>query len=224
MKNMKRPKTWREVQRDRAYSIVATLNGEMARGREQKRLVEILNDIQKLDAMCTEVRRHSQEKEAIQIGGREISAPRFSDGLEAATKARDQLGTPILNRLNNQLLRSRWSYSLIAPTRRELICIPNFHTKSESASAVERAIFHFLEHYLPSGEIGRFRACPECGKWFFAVTDHQKYCGEKCRLRHVSRSDEFKAKRARYMKLKYRPLIKQLEQRNKPQAAKTKGQ
>jgi len=29
--------------------------------------------------------------------------------------------------------------------------------------------------------ISRFRQCKECNKWFYAVTEHQHFCGSKCR-------------------------------------------
>jgi hypothetical protein len=43
----------------------------------------------------------------------------------------------------------------------------------------------------------------QCRKWFFAVTEHQKYCSENCRKRDAQQGPEFKRKRAQYMK-KYR--------------------
>jgi hypothetical protein len=53
--------------------------------------------------------------------------------------------------------------------------------------------------------VHRIRRCqfPQCRKWFFAKTDHQKYCGDNCRQRDASRGESFKEKRRVYMK-KYR--------------------
>jgi hypothetical protein len=221
-KSMKKPTMQRGVELESVSSILAGLN-ELGRGDEQKRLVEILKDIQKLDSMCAEVRRHSQEKEIVRIGDKEVPFPRLNDEALEAIKALNRFGSPILDRLNKQLLRSRWSFRMIAHNHRELLRVYNFHTKSDSGYAAERAISHFLEHYLPSGKIGRFRTCLECRKWFFAVVDHQKYCSEKCRLRHVAHSDEFREKRARYMRERYRPLIEELEQQAKRKAVKPKG-
>jgi hypothetical protein len=53
--------------------------------------------------------------------------------------------------------------------------------------------------------VHRIRRCHrlQCRKWFFAKTDHQKYCGDNCRQRDAAQGDSFKEKRRIYMK-KYR--------------------
>ena len=68
--------------------------------------------------------------------------------------------------------------------------------------------------------IGRIRRCRECRMWFFAVNDHQKFCADKCRVRHASHSDDFKAKRALYMRERYRPKEKEKDLNAKKQVAK----
>src|SRR6202158_2968542 len=45
-----------------------------------------------------------------------------------------------------------------------------------------------------------FRQCGDCRRWFFAVAEHQSYCGSACRQRHASCSDEFKQRRRLYMR------------------------
>jgi hypothetical protein len=68
-----------------------------------------------------------------------------------------------------------------------------------------------LEHYAIRWIVGhidavhRIRRChfPKCCKWFFAKTDHQKYCGDNCRQRDASQGESFREKRRIYMK-KYR--------------------
>jgi hypothetical protein len=44
-----------------------------------------------------------------------------------------------------------------------------------------------------------FRRCGDCKKWFFAVVKHQSYCGDRCRKRHATESEEFKEHRRLYM-------------------------
>ncbi len=48
--------------------------------------------------------------------------------------------------------------------------------------------------------VSRIRRCRrlECRKWFFAVTEHQKYCGDTCRQRDASQGESFKEKRRIY--------------------------
>jgi hypothetical protein len=48
--------------------------------------------------------------------------------------------------------------------------------------------------------VHRIRRCLECRRWFFAITEHQKYCGDNCRKRHAARGDEFLEKRRTYMR------------------------
>ena len=48
--------------------------------------------------------------------------------------------------------------------------------------------------------VHRVRRCVECQRWFFAVTEHQKYCGNNCRKRHAARGEEFLEKRRTYMR------------------------
>lgn len=62
----------------------------------------------------------------------------------------------------------------------------------------------------------RIRRCrrQECRQWFFAVTDHQKYCGDTCRKRDARQGESFKEKRRKYMK-KYRSGDAERENRAK---------
>jgi len=48
--------------------------------------------------------------------------------------------------------------------------------------------------------VHRIRRCSECQRWFFAVTEHQKYCGDNCRKRHAARGEEFLERRRTYMR------------------------
>lgn len=76
--------------------------------------------------------------------------------------------------------------------------------------------------YLRLGILDRLRSCEEdgCRRWFLAASAHQRYCCDSCRMRRVSKGEEFKAKRARYMREKYRPQLKQMEERAKKLAQK----
>lgn len=65
-----------------------------------------------------------------------------------------------------------------------------------------------LDRMRVPGEIARFRRCSECQNWLYAVTSHQRFCGEICRRHYTSGSPEFKEKRRNYMKQVYRPQQK----------------
>jgi hypothetical protein len=52
-----------------------------------------------------------------------------------------------------------------------------------------------------------FRQCRDCSRWFFALAEHQVYCGDACRKRDASCSEKFKQRRRLYMR-KYRSAEK----------------
>ncbi len=89
----------------------------------------------------------------------------------------------------------------------------DFNTPSGAAFFENRAV-QWIVHNISA--VHRIRRChrPQCRKWFFAVTEHQKYCGENCRKRDAQQGPEFKKKRAEYMK-KYRREEEEREARAK---------
>lgn len=78
-----------------------------------------------------------------------------------------------------------------------------FAVTKETASE-GKAMAWLIDHI---DTVHRIRRCrfQECRKWFFAVTDHQKYCGDTCRKRDASKGESFKKKRAAYMREVWRP-------------------
>ena len=127
-----------------------------------------------------------------------------------------------MTRLNNCLSRSL-THPVLFSKRLQPIRMMRIWPTSE-----ERILGMSIEEildYFQHGLLGRFRLCnePDCKRWFFAITNHQRYCTEACRIRHVAQSQSFKDKRARYMREKYRPQMKQLEESAKRLASKRKG-
>lgn len=71
-----------------------------------------------------------------------------------------------------------------------------------------------LLEVVNEGQIWRFRHCLECHEWLYAIRKHQQFCSDTCRRRHEAQNPAFKKKRAQYMRERYRPLQKELEQRS----------
>jgi hypothetical protein len=96
----------------------------------------------------------------------------------------------------------------------------DFNTPSGAAFFENRAVQWIVQNV---GAVHRIRRChrSQCRKWFFAVTDHQKYCGASCRKRDAAQGDDFKEKRRLYMR-KYRDDESEREARAK-RLAKGKG-
>jgi hypothetical protein len=87
--------------------------------------------------------------------------------------------------------------------RAPLISHYQYSARTEEEAREKRAIQFLVEN---TELLGRIRRCLECQAWFFGVTGHQKFCADKCRVRHASHNEIFKAKRARYMRETYRPM------------------
>lgn len=83
-----------------------------------------------------------------------------------------------------------------------LLARVDFNTPEGAAFFENRAVQWIVRNI---GKVHRVRRCRrlQCGKWFFAVTDHQKYCGDRCRKRDAEQGESFKEQRRNYMK-KYR--------------------
>jgi hypothetical protein len=96
----------------------------------------------------------------------------------------------------------------------------DFNTPSGAAFFENRAVQWIVENISIVHRIRRCHYLP-CHKWFFAVTDHQKYCGDTCRKKDASQGKSFKEKRAAYMK-EYRNKEAEMDARSK-QLAKGKG-
>jgi hypothetical protein len=80
----------------------------------------------------------------------------------------------------------------------------DFNTKDGAAFFEHRAVQWIVRNI---SAVHRIRRCYrlECRKWFFAVTEHQKYCGDNCRKGDASHGESFKENRRLYMK-KYRSV------------------
>jgi hypothetical protein len=90
------------------------------------------------------------------------------------------------------------------------------------------AVRWLLQHHIKgSGRLPapilRFRQCGQCSDWFYALTNFQAYCSTDCRQKNYRDSPEFRAKRATYMREKYRPEEKEREQRAIKQMERAKA-
>jgi hypothetical protein len=69
--------------------------------------------------------------------------------------------------------------------------------------AMESVAVHNAIELARRGLLPRLVSC-ECGRWFFARFAHQRFCSTRCRKRHHSCSEGFKAARRAYMRRYYR--------------------
>jgi hypothetical protein len=172
-----------------------------------KRVGRILELLVQIEAILTELRSHIPDK------------PRWlfyrSGFFRVHPKIRGheilfRLGEKRLKELNRLLSAYRWSPQIqILPWF--LFQMRPRQTKKTTLS--QRREYRIVETLLRDAERGnlyRYKTCPECKKWFYTLTDHQRFCGDSCRKRYASHSGEYKLKRREYMKT-YRRKQKSLD-------------
>ena len=91
--------------------------------------------------------------------------------------------------------------------------------------AIHWLLGRLQEHAFFPGDpcdINLIRRCANCGRWFVALTNHQRFCNQLCRKHNASQSPEFKQKRRSYMRERYRPMQKELERKALEQAKRNR--
>jgi len=53
---------------------------------------------------------------------------------------------------------------------------------------------------INQGAILKIRRCQQCDNWFFARFSHQTFCKKSCQNKDFSQTEDFKAKRSKYMR------------------------
>jgi hypothetical protein len=131
-----------------------------------------------------------------------------------------------LGELNDALRRYRWGATVFGEDGLQTVIHPVFRDEKTWTYWETFIVGQLLECANKPDELSRFRRCSECQNWFHAVRGHQHFCGESCRRRHAAQDSEFKEKRRIYMRERYRPLQKELQERSLPsrkQTRQTKG-
>lgn len=182
-------------------NILATLNAHPERA-DAKRIARIIDLIKRAEAIEPELlpeTRKPHNSGAYQYSSKDRplyhSGYKFSDPKVEAKHAEYSL---LLKELNTILKRYRWSPVFRAYVFLGLDVIWDFNnTKTEQDW--ENGAILWITRLVQRRIISRLRRCRECGKWYYAMTDHQHYCGEICRKKFASRNEVFKEKRRRYM-------------------------
>jgi hypothetical protein len=144
-----------------------------------------------------------------------VEAFRRADQLMESIKASADSGggpkvlvnDPLMRDINERLSKYQWLPAIFGFIGTE----PHFKARllmisgksNDALLALEQCAIQWLVDHVDA--VHRIRRChlEKCRKWFFAKTDHQKYCGDNCRQRDAAQGESFKAKRRIYMK-KYR--------------------
>lgn len=100
-------------------------------------------------------------------------------------------------RANEVLSACHWSPRVASPPNEP-------HSFTWNARTIQsdwenRFVFWML-NLRASGDISLIRTCRNCKRWFYAVTNHQTHCTERCRQQFHSKDKSFKEKRRLYMR------------------------
>lgn len=134
-------------------------------------------------------------------------AAQLLESIKASSGGEQRIAVNALVEINTQLSKFQWLPAIFGFTQPE----PHFKVRylmgagksNDAALAFEQYATQWIVDHVDA--VHRIRRChrPQCRKWFFAKTDHQKYCGDNCRQRDAAQGDSFKERRRSYMK-KYR--------------------
>lgn len=168
--------------------LLAPINRK-APSKRTVELIELLRTLQKIDRWIAVDRE--VDRQLSQIPSYESTGP---------TPPADEL----YRRANEILSKYHWTPVVRDPAVMEF----RWNRKTEQ-SEWENSFVFWIFNLLTEGELARLRSCRDCGKWFYAVTNHQAYCNNRCRQHQQTVGPRFKEKRRLYMK-KYRKLQKNL--------------
>lgn len=174
--------------------------------------------VEKMLSLLVAAERHSHECRTI-ASARHGRLKGASEALNWAHQYQDSRRAYVrtLAQIDEALQRYQWRAIVSQESdgerfQYELYCVAN--PKSRYGDWEGTTVAHLLKLTERPGEISRFRQCSECHEWFYGVTGHQQFCGDSCRRRHAAQNPEFKEKRRIYMRERYRPMQKELEQRS----------
>jgi hypothetical protein len=170
------------------------------------RVKQVLTLLVQINAIAQALRhRPSDVEETLWLIDEFSSRLSFDPGTEKLRR----LGKKRMRALNELLSEYRWSPRMkigegyIFERRTDI-------PKSGTAHFKECVAIDWLLRDAELGKMYRYKVCPECKKWFYTLTDHQRFCGDACRKRYASHSDEYKTKRREYMR-RYRQDQKALD-------------
>jgi hypothetical protein len=103
----------------------------------------------------------------------------------------------------------------------EIFCLDRKRLERDGYYYTETIVINYALGLLRRGSIQRVRVCRECGKWHYAMTDHQLYCSSKCRQRSASHDSTFQERRREYMR-EYRKREREREEHLRQAVKRTK--
>jgi hypothetical protein len=186
--------TSKEMERQADREVIALLNSKPDPVTKRvTRLVELCRDAIQLTERITQSPAHRTSEEVA------LRNERHAVSVELNSRLSKYRWSPVI--LNSMTVDSYFHIHFVAGPN-PVLAENDLNTPSSAAFLEHKAVEWIVGNI---GAVHRIRRChfPRCRKWFFAKTDHQKYCGDNCRQRDASQGESFKEKRRIYMR-KYR--------------------
>ena len=170
------------------YGLLSPLNGQhrTKRARDLINLLLTLQEIERIEVRFAGIERQLREDPNYLPGGIE-RAPR-----ELYVQANDILSA------------CQWSPRVSPPPNESHSFTWNARTHE---SDWENKFVLWILNLRARGDLSLVRSCRNCGTWFYAVTNHQTNCTDRCRQQFHSKDNTFREKRRLYMR-RYREIEK----------------
>ena len=166
------------------------------------RVKQVLTLLVRIDAIAQALRHRPSDVE--EDDGEETLwlIDEFSSRLsfDPGTEKLRRLGQRGIRALNELLSQYRWSPRMNIGAGYVFERRTHLPKSRGTAHFKECIAIDWLLRDAELGKMYRYKVCPECKKWFYTLTDHQRFCGDPCRKRYASHSDEYKTKRCEYMR------------------------
>ncbi|MHB2007654.1 MAG: hypothetical protein ACYCOX_06350 [Acidobacteriaceae bacterium] len=153
------------------------------------RLIELCRDAIHLTERITQFPAHRTPEEVA------LRNERHAVSVELNSRLSKYRWSPVV--LNSMTVNSYFHIHFVAGPN-PVLTEDDRNAPSSTASLEHTAVEWIVGNI---GAVHRIRRChrSQCRKWFFAVRDHQKYCGHNCRQADNAQGESFKEKRRTYM-------------------------
>lgn len=220
---------WKPSERYRRISFLDAANFRILdkvqnqpKARSVHRVLALLQAMKEAESLRLELHQFWKTEDNVWEGTNPLERPYRKRGVFVDQNAQ-AIQTKFQDRMSDlQKLLKRYQWH---PTLREsssFSCIEESYAwdhRTEDERWENWAVFWLIRQLKGQGRLPapilRFRECRNCSKLFYAVTDHQVYCSGQCRQKLHANSADFRAKRACYMREKYRPQEKEREESRK---------
>ncbi len=163
-----------------------------------RRVKQVLTLLVQIAAIAQAMRQQPSDQEEPPLWLMDDFSARLSFDPESVSLQR--LGKKRMRALNELLSQYRWSPRMNIGKGYVFERRTHLPKPRRTAHFKECIAIDWLLRDAELGKMYRYKVCPECKKWFYTLTDHQRFCADPCRKRYASHSEEYKTKRCEYMR------------------------